>query len=59
MKWMRFKLRTNVDAEDIVISSMEDIGLYGAQTFCLRRVRTTGQQCSVSSLKRRRTGMFS
>ena len=31
MKWMRFKVRTNVDAEDIVISSMEDIGLYGAQ----------------------------
>ncbi len=31
MKWMRFKVRTKADAEDILISSMQDIGLYGAQ----------------------------
>ena len=31
MKWMRFRVRTRTDAEDIVISFMEDIGLYGAQ----------------------------
>lgn len=31
MKWMRFKLRTNSDAEDVIISSMQDIGLEGAQ----------------------------
>ena len=31
MKWMRFRVRTRPDAEDIVISFMEDIGLYGAQ----------------------------
>jgi ribosomal protein L11 methyltransferase len=28
---MRFKLRTNSDAEDVIISSMQDIGLEGAQ----------------------------
>lgn len=31
MKWMRFRVRTRTDAEDILISFMEDIGLYGAQ----------------------------
>ena len=31
MKWMRFRVRTKVDAEDILISSMQDVGLYGAQ----------------------------
>lgn len=31
MKWMRFRVRTRTDAEDILISYMEDIGLYGAQ----------------------------
>lgn len=31
MKWMRFRVRTTADAEDILISSMQDIGLYGAQ----------------------------
>ena len=31
MKWIAFRVRTRSDAEDIVISSMQDIGLYGAQ----------------------------
>lgn len=31
MKWMRFKIRTTTMAEDILVSAMEDIGLYGAQ----------------------------
>lgn len=31
MKWMRFRVRTRVEAEDILVSSMQDIGLYGAQ----------------------------
>ena len=31
MKWMRFRVRTRTDAEDILISFMEDIGLDGAQ----------------------------
>lgn len=31
MKWMRFRVRTTADAEDILISSMQDIGLCGAQ----------------------------
>ncbi|MCH3998180.1 MAG: 50S ribosomal protein L11 methyltransferase [Lachnospiraceae bacterium] len=31
MKWMRFRVRTTVDAEDIIISKLEDIGLEGAQ----------------------------
>ncbi len=31
MKWMRFRVRTNTASEDIVISAMEDIGLYGAE----------------------------
>ena len=31
MKWMRFRVRTRTEAEDILISFMEDIGLSGAQ----------------------------
>ena len=31
MKWMAFRVRTKAEAEDIIISSMQDIGLYGAQ----------------------------
>ena len=31
MKWMRFQIRTTVDAEDILVSGMQDIGLHGAQ----------------------------
>lgn len=31
MKWMRFRVRTTADAEDILISSMQDLGLCGAQ----------------------------
>ena len=31
MKWMRFRVRTTTAAEDILVSSMQDIGLYGAQ----------------------------
>ena len=31
MKWIAFRVRTKSEAEDIVISSMQDIGLYGAQ----------------------------
>lgn len=31
MRWMRFKVRTTSMAEDILISEMTDIGLYGAQ----------------------------
>ncbi len=31
MKWMRFKIRTTSAAEDILVSAMTDIGLYGAQ----------------------------
>ena len=31
MKWMRFRVRTTSAAEDILISSMQDVGLYGAQ----------------------------
>ncbi len=31
MKWMRFRVRTTAAAEDILVSSMQDIGLYGAQ----------------------------
>ena len=31
MKWMRFRIRTKTDAEDTLISFMEDIGLDGAQ----------------------------
>ncbi len=31
MKWMRFRVRTTAEAEDILISAMQDIGLCGAQ----------------------------
>ena len=31
MKWMRFRVRTNEESEDIIISYLEDIGLEGAQ----------------------------
>ena len=31
MKWLRFRIKTTVDAEDIVISTLYDIGLEGAQ----------------------------
>ena len=31
MKWMRFRIRTNEESEDIIVSSMMDIGLEGAQ----------------------------
>ncbi len=31
MKWMRLRVRTRAEAEDILISAMEDIGLCGAQ----------------------------
>ena len=31
MKWIAFRVRTKAEAEDILISSMQDIGLYGAQ----------------------------
>lgn len=31
MRWMRFRIRTTSEAEDILVSSMQDIGLYGAQ----------------------------
>ena len=31
MKWMSFRVRTNEESEDIIISYLEDIGLEGAQ----------------------------
>ncbi len=31
MKWMKFKIKTITDAEDIIISALYDIGLEGAQ----------------------------
>lgn len=31
MKWMKFKINTTAEAEDIIISSLYDIGLEGAQ----------------------------
>ncbi|MDD3368027.1 MAG: 50S ribosomal protein L11 methyltransferase [Lachnospiraceae bacterium] len=31
MKWMKFKIKTTTEAEDIIISSLYDIGLEGAQ----------------------------
>ena len=31
MKWMKFKIKTVTDAEDIIISTLYDIGLEGAQ----------------------------
>ena len=31
MKWVKFRIKTTVDAEDIIISTLYDIGLEGAQ----------------------------
>ncbi|MCI8522690.1 MAG: 50S ribosomal protein L11 methyltransferase [Lachnospiraceae bacterium] len=31
MKWMKFRIKTIVDAEDVIISTLYDIGLEGAQ----------------------------
>lgn len=31
MKWMRFRIRTNEESEDIIVSSLLEIGLEGAQ----------------------------
>ena len=31
MKWMRFRIRTNEESEDIIISALSEIGLEGAQ----------------------------
>ena len=31
MKWMRFRVRTNEESEDIIVSFLQDIGLEGAQ----------------------------
>ena len=31
MKWMKFRIKTITDAEDIIISTLYDIGLEGAQ----------------------------
>ena len=31
MKWMKFRIKTIVDAEDVIISTLYDIGLQGAQ----------------------------
>ena len=31
MKWMRFRVRTNEESEDIIVSCLQDIGLEGAQ----------------------------
>ena len=31
MKWMKFKIKTVTEAEDIIISALYDIGLEGAQ----------------------------
>lgn len=31
MKWMRFRVRTNEESEDIIISTLSEIGLEGAQ----------------------------
>ena len=31
MKWIKFKIKTITDAEDIIISTLYDIGLEGAQ----------------------------
>ena len=31
MKWMKFRMKTIVDAEDVIISTLYDIGLEGAQ----------------------------
>ena len=31
MKWLKFKIKTITDAEDIIISTLYDLGLEGAQ----------------------------
>ena len=31
MKWVRFRIKTITDAEDIIVSTLYDIGLEGAQ----------------------------
>lgn len=31
MKWKKFRIKTKTEAEDIIISSLYDIGLEGAQ----------------------------
>lgn len=31
MKWMKFRIKTITQAEDIIISALYDIGLEGAQ----------------------------
>ena len=31
MKWMRFRVRTNEESEDIIVSYLQDIGVEGAQ----------------------------
>ena len=31
MKWMKFRIKTVTEAEDIIISTLYDIGLEGAQ----------------------------
>lgn len=31
MKWKKFKIKTRTEAEDIIISTLYDIGLEGAQ----------------------------
>ena len=31
MKWVKFRIKTNVEAEDIIVSTLYDIGLEGAQ----------------------------
>ena len=31
MKWKKFKIKTTTEAEDIIISTLYDIGLEGAQ----------------------------
>ena len=31
MKWKKFRIKTRTEAEDIIISSLYDIGLEGAQ----------------------------
>ena len=44
MKWMKFKIKTITDAEDIIISTLYDIGLEGAQIeiFFPRNRKTMG-----------------
>ena len=31
MKWVKFRIKTVTDAEDIIISTLYDLGLEGAQ----------------------------